>query len=208
MRIIALIYLSPGSCRGRGSGLSLAGYHIFTPENACPPNAPDPVGRVPWRLSGRRAQAIYAALVRDTGLWEAIYSDPFLGDQWGSASVATMLQAMGYEVKPGDGLKKNLPSDALKKFQQDKGAVPNGQNTKATRTLVFEAYMDWLCGDLKLDKSRFLARGADPKGKGDYQGCSEFNPILLFSKDENKELEKDKPKRNEEKPLPKGKGGK
>src|SRR5574340_250738 len=136
------------------------------------------------RLSGRRAQAVYAALVRDPDLWEAIYSDPFLGDQWGNESVQTMLAALGY------------PN--LKAFQQANSITPSGQNNHGTRGKLFLAYMDFLCGDLKLEKGDFLARGADPKGKGDYQGCTEFNPALLFSKQENAALEKDKPKRNEE----------
>ncbi|MEJ7714117.1 MAG: hypothetical protein WKF84_30810 [Pyrinomonadaceae bacterium] len=38
-------------------------------------------------------------------------------------------------------------------------------------------------------KDDFLARGADSKGKGDYQGCSEFNPILIFSQEKNVEFE-------------------
>jgi hypothetical protein len=50
--------------------------------------------------------------------------------------------------------------------------------------------MDKLCGkDFKLDKTDgFLARGKDSGGKGDYQGCSEFNPEVLFSKEEETEF--------------------
>jgi hypothetical protein len=55
--------------------------------------------------------------------------------------------------------------------------------------------MDALCRDetdapYSLSRTDFLARGADPDGKGDYQGCSEFNPIMVFSKAENQELSK------------------
>ncbi|MFB3828691.1 MAG: OmpA family protein [Bryobacteraceae bacterium] len=148
----------------------------------------DPTGADDYnkRLSGRRAQAVYAALVRDADLWEAIYSDPFLGDQWGNECIKTMLAALEYPD--------------LKTFQQANTITPNGQNNRATRGKLFLAYMDFLCGDLKLEKGDFLAGGTDPKGKGkgDYQGCSEFNPVLLFSKQEAKDLEKDKAKRNEE----------
>jgi len=54
-------------------------------------------------------------------------------------------------------------------------------------------YMDKICVDgtgqpFVVPKSGFLARGADPQGKGDFQGCGEFNPILLFSQEENKAL--------------------
>jgi hypothetical protein len=40
-----------------------------------------------------------------------------------------------------------------------------------------------------LTKQNFLGQGADPKGKGDYQGCSEFNPILIFSQKKNSDFE-------------------
>jgi len=32
-----------------------------------------------------------------------------------------------------------------------------------------------------LPKSAFLGKGADPRGKGDFQGCGEFNPVKVFS---------------------------
>jgi hypothetical protein len=44
---------------------------------------------------------------------------------------------------------------------------------------------------LKIGKKDFLAQGKDAKGKGDYQGCSEFNPQLIFSKQRNDAFEKD-----------------
>jgi len=44
----------------------------------------------------------------------------------------------------------------------------------------------------------FLARQQDSLGKGDFQGCSEFNPLLIFSQQKNNEFDadKDKSKRN------------
>jgi hypothetical protein len=65
--------------------------------------------------------------------------------------------------------------------------------------------MDKHCKDesgnpFKVEKKDFLAQGADKDGKGDYQGCSEFNPVLMFSKEEDKEYSKpeNKEKRNAE----------
>jgi hypothetical protein len=50
---------------------------------------------------------------------------------------------------------------------------------------LYLAYMDAVCGnDFKLTPTDFLARGADPKGKGDFQGCSEFNPVTIFSQED------------------------
>ena len=42
----------------------------------------------------------------------------------------------------------------------------------------------------RFQKTDCLARGADKDGKGDYQDCSEFNPILMFSVEEDKEVKK------------------
>jgi hypothetical protein len=61
--------------------------------------------------------------------------------------------------------------------------------------------MDKLCGDFRLDPTKdFLARGADQGGKGDYQGCGELNPVLVFSKSENERLnqEENRAERNSE----------
>jgi hypothetical protein len=44
--------------------------------------------------------------------------------------------------------------------------------------------------EFELKKEQFLGKGADAKGKADFQGCSEFNPVFLLSKDERDELTK------------------
>jgi hypothetical protein len=65
------------------------------------------------------------------------------------------------------------------------------------RKQLFREYMDRLCGpDLEVAKEEFLGRGIDPAGKADFQGCSEFNPILLFSKKEQQEFSR--PNKKEE----------
>jgi hypothetical protein len=61
--------------------------------------------------------------------------------------------------------------------------------------------MDASCVDeggapFHLDKGELLAGGVDPGGKGDVQGCGEFNPTLLLSKEELRTLPK--PKRDVE----------
>src|SRR5262249_8117254 len=69
----------------------------------------------------------------------------------------------------------------------------NLASARAAHDQGFGAYMDSICkkdsGDpFQVDKSEFLGRGADPKGKADYQGCSEFNPVLRFSVDDETAL--------------------
>jgi uncharacterized protein (UPF0305 family) len=63
-----------------------------------------------------------------------------------------------------------------------------------TQKSVIE-YMDGLCGDLRLKESDFLG-----SGNCAFQGCSEFNPVLMFSKKEWEDFEKakDKNERNME----------
>jgi hypothetical protein len=55
---------------------------------------------------------------------------------------------------------------------------------------LFRAYMQSLCPErLVLTPKDFLARGADGDGKGDFQGCSSFNPLLIFSKQREDQFE-------------------
>jgi hypothetical protein len=143
----------------------------------------DPVGDDTYNkfLSGRRAAAIYGMLVRRTDIWEDLYSDtgifakPVLGDKWGQRALDAMQTATG---------------------------LPAGTSRKT----LFKAYMDLVCtppgGDgtpfLLNAKDDFLAQGADASGKGDFQGCGEFNPRLIFSQTEETAFEqsKDKTARN------------
>jgi hypothetical protein len=149
----------------------------------------DPVGNDDYnkQLSGRRATAIYAMLVRDTDLWEELYSKPLGGDDWGTMTVQRMLEAVGHSPGPIDGVSGEQTRAAVKSFQTQEGLTVDGIAGPNTRAALFLAYMDLLCGPrLELDKDKnFLARNQDPDGKGDFQGCSEFNPILMFSKAEN-----------------------
>lgn len=154
----------------------------------------DPVGEDEFnkQLSGRRATAIYALLTRRTDLWEELFSQPLANDKWGEESIRTIQKQLKME--------------------------PTGKADKGTRKALFGAYMESLCtirddagNPLKeadgspviliLDKEKdFLGRGKDSAGKGDYQGCSEFNPVLIFSKEEAQQFAaaQDKTERNQE----------
>lgn len=130
----------------------------------------DPAGEEAYNktLSGRRAQAIYGLLIRDAALWEDLYSHPFGGDHWGKKQ----LEAMAACVPP-------LSASAA-------------SGSAGSRKALFLAYMDFLCDgeSLLLTPEDFLARGEAGGGKGDYQGCSELNPVLIFSKEEQARLDK------------------
>jgi hypothetical protein len=139
----------------------------------------DPTGNDDFNkvLSGRRAQAIFGMLTRKVALWEDLYRHPWGDDRWDPIAVQKMRDTLGIP----EGAE---PSD------------PGG---------LFKAYMDCLCtirdengqpvtddkGEpvrLKLGPGDFLAGGEDDRGKGDYQGCGEFNPMLMFSRTDHAAL--------------------
>src|SRR5690348_14261135 len=91
---------------------------------------------------------------------------------------------------------------AVWEFERANGQQIDGDPGPITRRRLIEQYMDLLCierdsagksvldvtgkvSSFTLDKADFLGIGADAGGKADYQGCSDFNPVLVFSADEN-----------------------
>lgn len=65
----------------------------------------------------------------------------------------------------------------------------------------FASYMDAIARDgtgqpWKVDAGEFLGRGQDAGGKADYQGCSEFNPVLRLSAADEQALASNKPERD------------
>jgi peptidoglycan hydrolase-like protein with peptidoglycan-binding domain len=146
-------------------------------------------------LSGRRAAVIYGLVTRDAGIWEKLYKKPFGGDSWKTRALQVMLTAMAFDTKGIDGEHGENTSQAIKAYRNFKGLSPSGADTPETRKLLFADYMDLVCVNaqdmpFKIPKSDFLARNEDPNGKGDYQGCSEFNPVVVFSKELTEEYKR------------------
>lgn len=130
-------------------------------------------------LSGRRAIAIYALLIRDPSIWDTLFTNHLGSDIWGTLSVQIMLNALGQSSSSFGGSSQGSSSSAQSSREQDIA------NDSSQRRQLFLQYMDFLCGDLKLDKSAdFLARNAGPDHKGDVQGCGRFNPLKLFSSED------------------------
>jgi hypothetical protein len=117
----------------------------------------DPVGSDDYNkmLSGRRATVIYALLISNTDPDRAV------------------------KLWRGISVQENWGRDQRQTMQITTG-LPDGTPDSA----LFKAYMQELCPqNLALTAQNFLAQGADPGGKGDFQGCSEFNPVLIFSRE-------------------------
>ncbi len=112
-------------------------------------------------LSGRRATAIYALLISGTqpqkaaNLWQGIANDP--NEHWGTKQSQIMQQATG--LPAGTSISALIP--------------------KYLAALVPPEFLA-----LQIGPANFLAQGADSQGKGDYQGCSSFNPLIIFSQEE------------------------
>jgi hypothetical protein len=111
-------------------------------------------------LSGRRATSIYALLISATepstaaALWQAIAVNP--NEHWGSQQMQIMQQATG---------------------------LPNGTPMNSLIRSYIPKLIPPEYSALQIGPSNFLAQGADSKGKGDYQGCSSFNPLIIFSQE-------------------------
>lgn len=151
----------------------------------------DPVGNDDYNktLSGRRAIAVYGVMTRDAALWEDLYNKPLGGDHWGPKMIQAMLGPCGFDPGPIDGLVGGKTIAAIKAFQKASGLPLTGFADAATRRALFTAYMDAICRDeagepFVLARTDFLGRGEDPGGKADFQSCGEFNPIMVFSKEE------------------------
>ncbi len=149
----------------------------------------DPVGDDVYNksLSGRRVEAVYAVLTRNVDMWEKLYGSLIQGsgDAWKYRAVQVALQGLGFDPGPITGTLNSATTAAVKKYQGDNGLTADGDPGPITRGKLFPQYMDFLAGDFKLTPGDFLGKGAGPDGKADYQGCSEFNPVLMFSSSEN-----------------------
>ncbi|MEW5979683.1 MAG: peptidoglycan-binding protein [Acidobacteriota bacterium] len=155
----------------------------------------DPVGNPDYNsiLSARRARAIYAVLIRDTKAWDelATKGHPMGGDVWGTAAIETMIDTVGFPDGTPASISQLPPKQAAASIKA---------NAKLREALYLK-YMNALCvrsvkgveSPFILEKDKhFLARGADKNGKGDLQGCGEFNPKLILSKKKDLEAKKSK----------------
>lgn len=126
-------------------------------------------------LSGRRAKALYALLLNGAdpagalSLWKEIAK----AEKWGADHRALMQLETKVSKDAPDDLLFHAYLDWLSTVRSEDGVPAKGQDGQPIK--------------LKVPASQFLGGGVDPKGKASYQGCSSFNPKLLFSQtDENR----------------------
>jgi hypothetical protein len=141
-------------------------------------------------------------------------------DDWGAQSIQLMLQRLGHQPGRTDGTIDQPTQLALREFQQQNALPPSGFNAanrvdSATFQKLARAYMDTICFDRSgqrfpteppapgttpaprppepfiLQKTDFLAEGKGKDLKGDVMGCGEFNPIILFSQNEEEEFSRE-----------------
>lgn len=182
-----------GDCFAFGSSFILPEsqkeFHALARLRTAHPAAPlsifghaDPVGgdATNKRLSGHRAESVYAVLLQDPSRWEKLYVSSGQSEGWGTNAIQTMLGALGYA---------GATKAAIEEFQRRNSLTVDGSAGPRTRDKLFRAYMNFLSPS-KLETSDFLAGGKDSGAKGDVQGCGEFNPVMIFGQAELEELEK------------------
>jgi peptidoglycan hydrolase-like protein with peptidoglycan-binding domain len=141
------------------------------------------------RLSDHRSESIYAVLTHDVARWEKLYNFYGQGEGWGTASIQHMLTALGEAPGPVTGTMNPETQAAVKSFQGKNELKDDGDPGPKTRAKLFAAYQIFLWPK-KMEKTEFLGGGVDAGGKADFQGCSEFNPVVVFSSAERAELDK------------------
>ena len=140
-------------------------------------------------LSGRRAQSVFALLTRDADIMESLFSHPHGDDVWGEPALQTMLATAHPEHDT------SAREEAARRVRRDATA----------RKVLFLAYADALCvrrdgTPFRVARADFLDRDTDARAKGAVMGCSEFNPVMVFSEQEQREFATpaSKPKRDQE----------
>ncbi len=160
----------------------------------------DPVGDDDYnkKLSGRRARAICALLVRNVDAWLELFLDRET-DIWGLQSTQLMLahleeSGVPYYEGPLNGQSTSATEQAIRRFQRSRRLQEDGTAGPATRRVLYAAYMDAIClspdESFRMTPDDFLGDPADPTGKAAYQGCGEFNPVRILSQAERQKLKK------------------
>ena len=159
---------------------------------------PTPTGRDDYNqvLAGRRAKAVYGLLVRDADMWDELYRVSHGGDQWTLRHMQIMLGKCGYASRGARrGSRDEHHGGHAPRSSGIRGSRHRDTSMSRPRKKLFRAYMNAICVNsngepFQYNRKDFLSRGETKDGKADYQSCSEFNPMVVFSQDEEAEYAK------------------
>ncbi len=146
----------------------------------------DPVGEDDNNkgLSGRRAFAVWCLLAKDPTGWTQLAS----ADKWDLRTTQTMLAHLKdkaasepYYGGSIDGKTGPKTESAIKAFRADH-SLGNGTTLDGkSREALYKAYMESVC-EVTCKPEDFVGDPKDTKRQWACVGCSEFNPVLVFSK--------------------------
>ena len=146
----------------------------------------DPVGEDDANkgLSGRRAFAVWCMLAKDPTGWTQLANS----DKWDLRTTQTMLthlkdKASGAPYYGGgiDGKTGPKTESAINAFRADH-SLGNGTTLDGkAKEGLYKAYMESVC-EVTCKPEDFVGDPKDTKRQWACVGCSEFNPVLVFSK--------------------------
>lgn len=127
----------------------------------------DAVGKEDYnkKLSERRANAIFALLVKDPDIWKGLYNE----EKWGLSSTQELLKFLGHDPGAIDGKDGPKTQAAVKAFQSKKGLPANGNADEKTREALNVAFME------ACNKEALVPKDFDSIDGKPFAGCSEFN---------------------------------
>jgi hypothetical protein len=100
-----------------------------------------------------------------------------------------MLTALGENPGPATGPMNPTTKQAVESFQEKNGLTRDEQPGAANPRQAFCGLHEFSGGRERWRRAKFLGGGQDAGGKGDFQGCSEFNPVRVFSEEERQRLD-------------------
>ncbi|MBK8258036.1 MAG: hypothetical protein IPK82_35890 [Polyangiaceae bacterium] len=146
--------------------------------------------------SGRRGRAVLGVLIHQPTIWKDLYRNPIEGDNWGPPAALIILSVLTKKSGKAAGEpyysgtfspdENNALAQAVGDFQADEGLDKNGELSDETLEKLFQRYFDYLTTKegtepKVLGSEAFLAKLSGSDYRGDVQGCSEFNPLVVFS---------------------------
>ncbi|MEO8451802.1 MAG: OmpA family protein, partial [Gemmatimonadota bacterium] len=153
----------------------------------------DPTGKQGYNkhLSERRARAVFGVMINDPSIWVDLFlhHQDTPGDNWGPRVLRSVAAALGGDPGEGDAALDSRARDAIRKVLGLGATALVVQADPKMLLALFTLYFVFIrgAGFPTLGRSDFLGTTGQ---KAAFQGCSEFNPQLLLSRNELAGFEK------------------